>query len=269
MKRFMAALYPTHPYGLPTLGTAETVRRLRRADLAKHYFQTVRPDNLVLSVVGDVSPADVRERLADKLAAWKAPRARWPRLPLPKPPAKPVEVMTRKNKLQAHIVYGFLGTTVKDPDRFPLEVMNYVLAGQGGRLFIELRDKRGLAYAVSSSTQEGIEPGSITVYMGTDPVKLEDSLKGIREELDRIRVDPVSEDELERAKRFIIGNYELDLQKNNSVAALMAYHACYGMPVAEMFRYPERIERVTRQDVLRVAKKYLRPEASVLSVIKN
>jgi zinc protease len=269
MKRFMAALYPTHPYGLPTLGTAETVKRLRRPDLIKHYFETVRPDNLVLSVVGDVSPADVKERLTDKLANWKAPRGKPLKVPVPKAPAKPVEVVTRKNKLQAHIVYGFLGTTVNHTDRFALEVMNYVLAGQGGRLFIELRDKRGLAYAVSSSTQEGIEPGSITVYMGTDPSKLDDSLKGIKEELERIRREPVSEEEIERAKRFITGNYELDLQKSSSVAALMAYHTCYGMGVDEMFRYPEKIERVTRQDILRVAKKYLRPEASVLSVIKN
>jgi zinc protease len=177
--------------------------------------------------------------------------------------------VTLKKKLQAHIVYGFLGTTVKNTDRFALEVMNYVLAGQGGRLFIELRDKRGLAYAVSSSTQEGLEPGYITVYMGTDVSKLDDSLKGIREELDRIRMDPVSEDEIERAKRFIIGNYALDLQKNSSIAAMMAYHVSYGMLPGEIFRYPEKIERVTREDILRVAKKYLRPEASVLSVIRN
>jgi zinc protease len=269
MKKFMAALYPTHPYGLPTMGTAESVKRLRRADLVRHYAETVRPDNLILSIVGDVSADDLKERLTEKLSHWKAPRRRPRFVAMPKPPKKPLEIVTLKKKLQAHIVYGFLGTTVRNADRYALEVMNFVLAGQGGRLFIELRDKRGLAYAVSCSTQEGLEPGFITVYMGTDVSKLDDSLKGIRDELDRIRKEQVSEGEIERAKRFIIGNYELDLQKNGSVAALLAYHASYGLGPDEIFRYPQRIEAVTREDILRVAKKYLRPEASVLSVIKN
>ncbi|HEX5037344.1 MAG TPA: pitrilysin family protein [bacterium] len=269
MKKFMAALYPKHPYGLPSLGTAQTVRSFNRERLLRHYFETVRPDNMILSVVGDVSADDIRERLTEKLSSWKALRAKAGRIDMPTPPKKAIEIVTLKKKLQAHIVYGFLGTTVKNADRFALEVMNYVLAGQGGRLFIELRDKRGLAYAVSSSTQEGLEPGYITVYMGTDVSKLDDSLKGIREELDRIRREPVLEEEIERAKRFIIGNYALDLQKNSSIAAMMAYHVSYGMPPDEIFKYPERIERVTREDILRVAKKYLRPEASVLSVIRN
>jgi zinc protease len=269
MKKFMAALYPTHPYGLPTLGTAKTVKALNRDQLLRHYFATVRPDNLILSIVGDVSAEDLKERLTEKLSSWKAPRGTSSRVPVPKPPKKAIEIVTQKKKLQAHIVYGFLGTTVRHTDRFALEVMNYVLAGQGGRLFIELRDKRGLAYVVSCSTQEGLEPGFITVYMGTDVSKLDDSLKGIREELNRIRQEPVSESEIERAKRFIIGNYELDLQKNSSVAALMAYHVSYGLGPEEILRYPEKIERVTREDILRVARKYLRPEASVLSIIRN
>lgn len=269
MKNFMAALYPKHPYGLPSLGTSASVKRIKRKDLVKHYAATVHPGNLTLSIVGDVSVEDIKERLKDKLAAWKAPKSRLKTPAMPQAPKKAIEVVAVRKKLQAHIVYGFLGTTVKNSDRYALEVMNNVLSGQGGRLFIELRDKRGLAYAVSSSTQEGLEPGYISVYMGTDVSKLEDSLKGIRAELDRIRQEPVSEAEIERSKRFIIGNYELDLQKNASVAALTAYHAAYGLGTGEIFRYPERIEAVTQQDILRVAKKYIRPEASVLSVIKN
>jgi len=269
MKKFLAGLYPKHPYGLPTLGTTASVSRLKRADLVRHYASMVHPGNLTLSIVGDVSVADIKERLKDKLSTWKAPKFKTKTVAAPVAPKKALEFVTIKKKLQAHIVYGFLGTTVKNPDRYALEVMNFVLSGQGGRLFIELRDKRGLAYAVSSGTQEGLEPGYISVYMGTDVSKLEDSLKGIREELERIRREPVTEAEIERAKRFIIGNYELDLQRNASVASLTAYQAAYGLPAGELELYPKRIEAVTQQDILRVAKKYLRPEASVLSVIKN
>ncbi len=268
MKNFLSTLYPRHPYGFSTLGTAATVRSLRRRDLEKFHQRVVHPGNLVLSVVGDVVADDLRVRFEEKLSSWKAKTGRTPAPALPEAPQKPLSITKLKDKHQAHIVYGFLGTHLRHPDRYPLEVMNNVLAGQGGRLFLELRDKQGLAYAISSSTQEGIEPGYVSVYMGTDPVKLDTALAGIQSELEKIRADLVTEEELDRAKRFIIGNYELDLQKNESIASLLAFYAIYGNAPEEAFRLPERIQAVTRQDILRVARKYLRPEASVLSVIK-
>ena len=268
MKKFLAALYPNHPYGLPSLGSLPSVRSLTRKDLVRHYGESVHPNGLVVAVVGDVSPGEIRERMEEKLHSWRTPKKPSRTPPPLKSPSKPVSVVTKRKKLQAHIVYGFLGTTVRHPDRYPLEVMNSVLAGQGGRLFLELRDKQGLCYNISSGSQEGVEPGYFAVYMGTDPKKLEVALAGIQRELLQIRETPISGEELERAKRFIIGNYELDLQKNESVASLIAFDEIYGLGREELFRFPERIEAVTRQDVLRVAKKYLRPERAVLSVIK-
>lgn len=269
VKKFLAGLYPNHPYGLPVLGTKANVKSFRRPDLVKFYNSIVRPENLVIAITGDVNTNDIKERLEDKLGSWKSLRGSLVRSRPIKPPPKPLTIMTRKKKLQSHIVYGFLGTTFTRPDRYALEVLNYVLAGQGGRLFIELRDKQGLAYTVSSSSHEGIEPGYFMVYMATDPGKLNTALAGIREELEKIRNHPVSEEEMERAKRFIIGNYYLDLQKNNTVASLIAFNEIYSLGRDELFRFTDKIERVTREDILRVAKKYLRPEASVLSVVTS
>jgi len=268
MRNFFKSLYAKHPYGLPSLGTTASVRSLKRDQMLRYYRQTVRPDNLVFSIVGDVSADEIRERFEDKLKSWKAPGQKRPAIARPLAPKKPIEIVHQRKKLQAHIVYGFLGTTITHKDRYVLEVMNSVLSGQGGRLFLELRDKQSLCYAVSCSSQEGIEPGYIAVYMGTDASKLETALEGIKMEIAKIRADCVTEEEIERAKRFLIGNYELDLQKNHSVAALLTYHEIYGIPRDELVRYPERIEAITRADILRVAKKYLRPEASVLSVIR-
>lgn len=268
VKAFLSTLYPQHPYGMSLLGTPSTVKSFRRNDLLQYYRRTITPGNIVISVAGDVTVADVKHRLEEKLGRWRLPKGKFPKPPLPKSPIKPLSVMTRKNKMQAHIVYGFLGTTIHNRDRYALEVMNFVLSGQGGRLFIELRDKQGLAYAISASTHEGIEPGHISVYMGTDPSKLDTALAGIRHELEKIRQDLVSEEEIQRAKHFIIGNYELDLQKNEAFASMLAFHTLYGTSSREIFRFPQHIETVTRQDILRVAHKYLRPEASVLSVIR-
>ncbi len=269
IRKFLAALYPNHPYGLPGMGTAESLKRLKRADLLQHHRRYLTPDNLVIAVCGDVDAEDLKERVQAKLSGLKKAKIPAVKLSKVKEPSRPIEILTRRKKLQAHIVYGFLGTTLQHKDRHALEVLNNVLAGQGGRLFLELRDKQGLAYSVSSGTNEGIEPGYVNVYMGTDPAKRETALEGIKLELAKIRENLISEEELERSKRFIIGNYELDLQKNSTIASLMAYQEIYGLGAREFLRYATDIERVTRQDVLRVAKKYLRPEASILSIVTS
>ena len=268
MQKFLATLYPRHPYGLPTLGTMASVRSLQRGTLVKYHEDVIRPDNLVISVVGDVNAQEMYERLQEKFGKWKTKKHVCPRPLYPKLPSKPATITTKRKKMQGHIIYGFLGTTINNKDRYALEVMNSILAGQGGRLFLELRDKQSLAYAVSSSTHEGIEPGYVSVYMGSDPVKLETAIAGIRLELQKIRESLVSEEEIQRSKRFIIGNYELDLQKNESVATVIAFNEIYKLDGGDLLSYPREIEAVTRQDILRVAKKYLRPEHSILSVIR-
>ncbi len=273
MKKFLEGLYGKHPYGFPVLGTRTTVKSFTQKDFIRFYQALVHPDNLVIAVTGDIDALQIRERFEEKIESFLSDK-HLPKksisAPLPlKTLTQPLKIITKKKKLQAHIVYGFRGTTLLSPDRYSLEVLNYVLSGQGGRLFIELRDKQGLAYTVSSSSHEGIEPGYFMVYMGTDPAKLETALSGIRLELDKIRTDLVSQEELERAKRFIIGSYDLDLQKNATVASLIAFNEIYGLGRDELILYTEKIERVTRQDILRVAKKYIRPEASVLSIITS
>ncbi len=268
MKNFLAGLYGKHPYGMPLLGSAGTVKGLKRPQIVRYLQATTSPRNIVIAASGDLDPVELKTRIEEKLKGWRT-TGRHRRPPRFQPLGRPVETEEmRKEKFQAHLVFGFPGTTIRDRDRFPLEVLNAVLAGQGGRLFLELRDKQGLCYAISSSSQEGIEPGYFLVYMGCDPAKLETALAGVRRELEKVTQEMVSEEEIDRAKRYLIGNYELELQKNSSVAAILASDEIYGLGWKELFRYPEEIDRVSRDAILRVAKKYLRPERSVLSVVR-
>ncbi|MFH0799550.1 MAG: pitrilysin family protein [Pseudomonadota bacterium] len=266
---FLKTLFPKHPYGLRTIGTVEAVKKLTRADLVRYHRGVVRAGNLALTVVGDVSRQEV-ERLANEmLAGLPKGKSAAPKLAIDPPPSTIRETFVKKReKQQAHIVLGFQGTTYKSRDRYTMSVLNNIMAGQGGRLFATLRDKMSLAYAVSSMHQEGIEPGYFAVYIGTDPAKEKKAIKGILEELKRICAEAVSEDEIDRSKQYLVGAYELDMQRSGTLAGLYAFNEVYGLDMGEIERYPARILAITRDDVLRVARRYIHPDAYTLAVVK-
>jgi zinc protease len=148
-----------------------------------------------------------------------------------------------------------------------LDVLNSILAGQGGRLFLELRDKMSLAYSVTSLSQEGVEPGYFGVYIGTEGSKVEKAIEGIRKELAQVLEKKVSMAELERAKQYLVGAYEIELQRNSSVATQLAFNEVYGASREEWRELPEKILKVTREEVFSVAHKILKPKQYVLSVV--
>lgn len=266
---FLRLLYPKHPYGLRSLGTVESVKRLSCEDLMRCHKNTFRTKDLIISVVGDVNCFEV-EQLANKMLAHlpKGSAAR-PKLKADPRPTKPQEAtILKREKQQAHIVLGFQGTTLSNPDRYAMTVLNNVLSGQGGRLFFTLRDKMSLAYSVSSVSHEGVEPGYFAVYIGTEPTKIQTAIHGIIDELTRISSEYISEEELERAKQYLVGTYDLDLQRIGTVAGVLATNELYRINMKELEFYPQRILAVTRDEVLRAAKKYIEPKAYTLAVVK-
>ena len=266
---FLKMLFPRHPYGLRLLGTKESVRRLGPADMKRLHAKIMRAPGLVLTVAGDFNPAEV-ERLANELLA-DLPKGR-PPSPKIKPDPRPTEPrlsqIIKKEKQQAHIVLGFRGTTFTSADHYAMIVLNNILAGQGGRLFLTLRDKMSLAYAVSSVNQEGIEPGCFAVYIGTDPGKVDKAIEAINHELERVCREQVSAHELERSRQFLVGTYELDTQRNAQLTNIYALNELYGLGLDEFQRYPQQILKVTRDDVLRVARHYIDLKAYTLTVVR-
>ena len=266
---FLKTLFPRHPYGMRQLGTMESVRGLSPEQLCRFHRGLLCAEGLTVTVAGDVNPREVHD-LAEELFRDLPRRcAKPPRLSLDPRPTKPRErTVFKREKQQAHIVVGFQGTSYKSGDRFPMAVLNNILAGQGGRLFRTLRDRMSLAYAVSSVNQDGIEPGYFAVYIGTDPGKVETAIAGIMRELNAIREAKVDEEELTRSQQYLVGTYELDLQRNGALASLHTFNHLYGLGAGEIERYPQRILAVTSDDVLRVAKRYLQTDARTLAVIK-
>jgi zinc protease len=170
-------------------------------------------------------------------------------------------------KQQTHVVLGFLGMTLRDPRRRAMEVLSTVLSGQGGRLFEELRDKRSLAYSVTGVAAEGVDPGYFAVYIATSPEKADQAIDGIKVELTRIREEPISAFELERAQQHLIGTHAIGLQRNSSRAALLGLDYLYGVGDENFTRYAEQVMAVTPEKVQQLAKDLIDFERCALVVV--
>jgi zinc protease len=266
---FGEALYPGHPYRFSTMGTEKTVKSFKRDALAKFWRERAVPANGVLAVVGDVDSERIVESIQSHLAGWSGPaEVAPPERRVPPRPRDPREIAKKKGKQQVHLVFGFLGLTIADTDQPALEVLTQILSGQGGRLFLELRDKRSLAYSVSAFNLEGLDPGAFGVYIASAPDKLEQSLAGVRSELDRILREPIDPTELERAKAYLIGSHAVGLQRFGIQAALLSSEELYGLGAAYHTGYASRIEAVGLDDVQRVARRLIDLDAPVIGLIR-
>jgi len=227
---FARTHFEKHPYRHPLPGTLESVRSFRRADLLAHHERLVRSENLVMAVVGDVDPDAVASAVSRRLAPLPGGSRIEQELPPEEPPPSGIRLAEElKERAQAHLVLGFRGLRLSDPGRDALEVLVQVLSGQGGRLFLELRDRRSLAYSVSAVNVEGVAPGFLAIYMGTAPEKLDPAREGILQELRRVLEEPPSQEELARARRHLIGSFAIDQQRSHQRALHLALDARYGL----------------------------------------
>ncbi len=267
---FLAAHYEAHPYARNPLGTEESLRGLTRDDVKAYYERWTDPRNLVVAVSGDVG-AEEALLLVRKAVGDMAPRPGYvPIGQLPVPPENGIRrVEERREKEQAHFVIGYGGARFTDPDRYALDVLGSALAGQGGRLFTNLRDKKSLAYSVTSFSSEQVDPGFFAFYMGTSADKLEGAVADTLKEIEQVRRDGITRQEYERAKTWMIGTYEIGLQSNAAYAEKMMYNELYGVGYEETFRAPALIQAVTLEDVNRAAARVLSTNRYTIAVLRG
>ncbi len=268
VRNFLKTLFLKHPYRFNVLGTEENVSGFNSADILGFYERVIRPENMVISVAGDIDTEKtlgVLEKLFGSMKKGGFEKTRPPRESALSAARETVEF--EKDKAQTHIIAGFHAPGFKSRDYYAFEVLNSVLSGQGGRLFIELRDKKSLAYAVTSFYVPGMEGGYFGVYIGTAPQKEKEALGAIKEQLQLV-LKGVGEQELERAKNYIVGSFEIGLQRNSAQASTVAFDELYGIGTYEYRKFPEKILAVTADDVARVARKYINPEAAAVAIVK-
>jgi zinc protease len=267
---FLEAHYGGHPYGRNPLGTENSVRGMTPADMKAYYERWADPRNMVIAISGDI---DAEEALAAvrKTFGEMPPRPGYEALgamPVPSHDAV-IKAEERRDKQQAHFVIGYPGARFTDPDRYALDVLGSALAGMGGRLFVNLRDKKSLAYSVTSFSSEQVDPGFFAFYMGTSADKLDVAIADTLVEISEVKKDGVTREEFERAKKWMIGTYEIGLQSNAAYADKMVYNELYGTGYEETFTAPEKIAAVTLSDVNRLAASVLDREKYTIAVLRG
>ena len=175
-------------------------------------------------------------------------------------------VFKELNKEQSHIIVGYQGLTLADQDRYALEIIQSILSGQGGRLFVELRDKNSLAYSVSPMHMEGIECGYVGGYIGCSPEKAEKAVHMLKVEFQKLIDTKVGEEELTRAQRYLIGRHDIELQRKSTICNAILFDDIYGLDYRESLDVADKYFMVTPDDVQRVAEK-LFSQPSITSLV--
>ncbi len=265
---FLKTHYGDHPYARNPLGTEETVRAITREDVERFYGQWTDPRNLVIAISGDIGVREALSAVREAFGDLPQRQDFVPIGPIPVPAEKGIRRAEEpRDKEQAHFVIGYTGARITDPDRYALDILGSALAGMGGRLFTNLRDKKSLAYSVTSFSSEQVDPGFFAIYMGTGADKLDDAIADTLQEIAEARESGVTAEEFERAKKWMIGNYEIGLQSNSAYARKMLYNELYGLGYEEAFREPEKIEAVTLEAVNRAAARILSTDNYTIAIV--
>ncbi len=248
---FHKALFKRHPAKNPGYGTRETVRKIKRKELLSYYKKFYMPNNIIVSVVGNVKDVKGKVERAFRFSAGKLFRIR-----KVKEPGNKKTIRKEKRKiLSSYIVLGYKTCARKDSDSYVLDVIKALLGrGQSGKIIEEIRNKRGLAYEVNVLHEAEIDYGYLAVYLNTDKKNIPLAVKIILEVLNGLR--NVSAKELGDAKGFIEGQYILENEDTRELADELGFWEQVGS-VNLQKDYIKNIKKVTKKGILMAAKKYL------------
>jgi predicted Zn-dependent peptidase len=255
---FDEVMWPDHPLGRDTAGSEETVRGFEREDCLRYLGEHYRADNVVISVAGAVEHDQACELLAPIVAAWGSGPA------VEAPPAPPVLASSPRLRLlnkrteQANVVLGTPGISYLDEDRFAADMLNAVLGeGMSSRLFLHLREDRGLAYDVHSFTIKHHDTGALGVYLGCEPKRATQAMEAAIAELHQLASSAVGPEELAKAREYSKGRLLLQLEGTSSLCNYLGQQELLTGEILLPDEVVRRIDSVTAEDIMRVAQRLL------------
>jgi zinc protease len=269
-KAFQKALFLNSPYSHPVEGTKESLPHITREKIFQFFRSHYHPNNSILTVVGDMTDEEIRTKLLPRLEKW--PMGDIPKSSFNTTFEKEQKTIKINRPIsQANIILGHEGVSRDNPDYYALTVMNYILGGGGfaSRLMEEIRNKRGLAYSVASYFDPGKYPGSFQIALQTKNASAREAITLSLQEIERIQKELVLEKELEGAKKYLIGSFPMRLDTQGKLVNFLTQVEFYGLGLDYPEKYPSLIRSINREEVLRVAKKYLHPEKYILVIVAN
>jgi len=269
-KAFAAALFPDSPYGRPVEGNEASVKALQQKSLRDFFARNYRPNRSIIAVVGDVSEQEIAKALNGALRNWAKGEPSGQEL-VPAKIGESKVLRINKDLTQANIILGHNGVARGNPDYYALQVMNYVLGGGGfsSRAMDSIRNERGLAYSVYSYFAAEKSHGVFEFIMQTKNETAVEAIRIATEEMRHVREQPVTEQELNDAKDYLIGSFPLRFDTNRKVAGFLSQVEYFKLGLDYPDRYADLIRKVTRDDVQRVAKQYLQPERLITVIVGN
>jgi zinc protease len=266
---FPAIIYgSTHPYGAASIGTETSVKSLSTADLQSYYQANFRPNNSTLIIVGDVTPAQIEQKINSLFGGWQ--RGDVPSLAYGEPPKSTgttIYLIDKPGAAQSSFRIGAVGVPRSTKDYFALTVMNTILGGSfSSRLNQNLRETRGYTYGAGSRFDMRRAAGPFTASAEIVAAKTDSALLEFMKELNGIR-QAVPADELSRAKRYLQLQLPSNFETTQQIANALVPVALYGLPLDYYNNYVQNIEAITQADVARVAQQYINPASLAVVIV--
>ena len=249
---FIRELWTDHPLAPPILGTRDSITSMTRETIAGYWARRYSPKTVVVAAAGRLDHADLVAMVGERMGHWQGPELG---REVAVPSVESGVRVTRRDTEQAHLVLGMEGLARDDERRWAMTVLSHVLGGgMSSRLFREIREQRGLAYAVHGFRMPFSETGANAVYVGTTPTQTSEVLKLVRDELDKMMQHGLTEEELVRAKGHVQGSLALSLEDSSSRMNRLGRNELTGIEHLSVDEVMERIDAVDLDDALDVAR---------------
>ena len=267
---FDRLVYGFHPYGLPNSGTPETMKAITREDLLAFHRRHFAPNNMILAIVGDVTSEEAFSTAQKVFGSW--PRGEVPALKAiePPPPTRRIVIVDKPDAVQTEIRAGMLAIPRNHRDYLAWDLAVKILGGEGAnRLHGVLRSQRGLTYGASADTEARKQAGDFVAETDTRTETTGEVLRLMVDEFSRLQREPPFERELAGVQDYVAGSFPLTIETPNDIATEVLNVLFYELPVEEIGTFPQRVKAVRPDDILRVARQYVRPDRLSIVLVGN
>jgi zinc protease len=258
-RKMQELIFLDHPYRNALYGDLNMINKLTHEQVDKFARETYLTGKWTIAAVSSLPEAELASLVETRISKWK-PKSASKSSPLKPTPSKAkIENISLQRK-QVHVIFARPGTSWQSADRVPLDIIGSYIGGSGGELFMEIRERQGLVYSIGPSVNHGVDAGMFAIHFACQPEKADKAKKLVLESLHRMAMGEIEDEEIERARNYVLGAHESDLQRGESQAMSLALMTVYELGPTELDAYKAKVQDTTVDDIRRCAAKYLHKE---------